>query len=134
MGRLIIVFGLFLFSLNLAKAQSVQLIEDANVARLMQKYVELNRYQETVEGWRIQLLATTDRRKMETAKTTFQSKYPGIPLDWTHEPPYYKLRCGAFVTKLDAIRTLQGLKRDFPSAYPAKDNKLLPLDLINANY
>jgi len=134
MGKSIFVFGLFLFSLNFAKAQSVQLIEDSNVARLMQKYVELNRYQETMEGWRIQLLATTDRRKMEASKATFQSKYPRIPVDWTHEPPYYKLRCGAFVTKLDAVRTLQGLKRDFPSAYPAKDNKLQPLDLINADY
>ncbi|MEL6923716.1 MAG: SPOR domain-containing protein [Bacteroidota bacterium] len=116
------------------QSQSVTLNEDYMVGRLMQKYVELNRFEDKVEGWRIQVLATTDRQKMESAKANFQSKYPAIPVDWVHAPPYYKLRVGAFATRLDAIRTLQRVKRDFPSAYPAKDNGLRPLDIINANY
>ena len=134
MFRFSFLFFFFLMSVSFANAQSVSLNEDYLITRMMEKYVESNRMAEKVEGWRIQLLATTDRRKMEAAKTSFQSKYPNIPIDWVHASPYYKLRAGAFASKMDATYTLNKLKRDYPSAYPAKDNNINPLEIINGNY
>ena len=96
----------------------------------MERMIEITRNQNQVEGWRIQILATTDRRKMEDAKSRFLANYPQLAGNWIHAKPFYKLRAGAFTSRLDAIRLLHELKRDYPSAYPAKDNNIEPRELI----
>ncbi len=123
----ILFFALMSIMLN---AQSVYISEDPLVTRMIQQYVEINRSTEAVSGWRIQLMATTDRSKMEKAKKEFLQKYPQINIDWIHSKPYYKLRAGAFATKLEATALLYIIKKDYPSAYPAKDNNINPIELI----
>ncbi|MEM1323076.1 MAG: SPOR domain-containing protein [Bacteroidota bacterium] len=118
-------------SFGTLQAQSgITVEEESTITSMMNKMVEINRYKETIEGWRIQILATTDRRKMEDARQKFQSRYPNISIDWTHTKPYYKLRAGAFTSKLEATRLLYQLKRDYPSAYPAKDTNIRPSELV----
>jgi len=102
-------------------AQNIQVEEEYNVSRMMARFGELNKMRSTVPGWRIQLVATTDRRKMEATREAFMKKYPDITIDWQHAKPYYRLRAGAFKTKLEAMRVLDRLKKDYPSAFPAKD-------------
>ncbi len=117
-----IVLFLLVFSFTQsATAQNIAVEEEYSVSRMMARFGELNKMQSTVPGWRIQLVATTDRRKMEATKDEFMKKYPDISIDWQHAKPYYRLRAGAFKTKLEAMRVLDRLKRDYPSAFPAKD-------------
>ncbi len=96
----------------------------------MDKFVEQNKSQTSVKGWRIQILATNDRQRMETALRQFGNLYPSIPVDWLHAKPYYKVRAGAFATKRDALRTLYILKQDYPGAYPVQDNEIKPEELL----
>lgn len=130
MTKKIIPFILFLFTSIILTAQSVYITEDPLVTRMIQQYVEINRSTEAVSGWRIQLMATTDRSKMEKEKKEFLQKYPEIKIDWIHSKPYYKLRAGAFASKLEATALLYTIKKDYPSAYPAKDNNINPIELI----
>ena len=130
--RLLLTSICIVFFQAMSLAQGVVIKEDYLVKRLMERYVELNRNGKGIVGWRIQLLATSDRRKMEKAKESFQQKYPTIPVTWVHASPYYKLRAGAYESKLDAIRILQNLKPDFPSAYPAKDNNINPVEFLSS--
>jgi len=116
----------------LADAQNVTIKEDFPIAKMMETYISKNKTTYQIEGWRIQILATTDRRKMEESKSKFLLNYPQISVDWTHSKPYYRLRAGAFSSKLDAVRLLHVLKEDYPSAYPAKDNNINPQELINS--
>ena len=97
---------------------------------MMDRFTEINKSKTFIEGWRIQLLATSDRQRVESAKLKFQSLYPNIFADWKHSAPYYKLRAGAYASKLEAIRMLYVLKRDYPTAYPAKDNSIRPAELV----
>lgn len=115
-----------------SNAQNVQVKEDGVIGQMMFKMTQINEFNPQVEGWRIQILATTDRRKMEDVKTEFQMKYPLVSIDWTQEKPYYKLKAGAFNTKLEAARLLYRLKKDYPSAYPAKDNRINRSELIKS--
>ena len=115
----------------IAEAQNVTIMEDFPIAKMMESYISKNKTTYQIEGWRIQIMATTDRRKMEEAKSEFLMNYPQISVDWTHSKPYYRLRAGAFTSKLDAVRLLHVLKEDYPSAYPAKDNNIKPQELIN---
>jgi len=111
----------------------IRVNEDPKVAQMVRRYVEINKSTETVNGWRIQLLATTERQRMESALYRFKTLYPNIPVDWTHAKPYYKIRAGAFATKMEAMQMLYILKLDYPTAYPAQDNRIHPDELIYSN-
>lgn len=113
-----------------ASAQNIHVEEEYSISRMMSRFAEINKMQTTVPGWRIQLVATTDRRKMEATRETFMRNHPDISIDWQHAKPYYRLRAGAFKTKLEAIRVLDRLKRDYPSAFPAKDSSIELKDLV----
>ena len=115
------------FSLN---GQNVVINEDPKISDMMARMVEINRSDNKLNGWRIQILATTDRQKLEDAKSRFLAKYPALSINWVHAKPYYKLRVGAFTSKLEAVQLLHRLKRDYPSAYPAKDNSITPRELV----
>lgn len=103
---------------------------EPNVANLMKRYIEINKATTAVKGWRVQILATTDRQRMEDALRQFETLYPSIPADWVHAKPYYKVRAGAFTSKQDAMPTLYILKRDYPAAYPVQDNEIKPEELL----
>ncbi len=127
---LLLVIGISLQANSLA--QNVSINEDFPIAEMMNRYVEQNKSKRSVDGWRIQITATTDRQKVEAEKRKFLSNHPGINVDWTHSKPYYRLRAGAFLTKLEAIRLLYLLKKDYPSAYPAKDNQIPVQELLRS--
>ena len=102
----------------------------AAVTRMLEHYTATNKGRTQVDGWRIQLIATPDRRKMENALARFRGLYPGIWADWIHAKPYYKVRVGAYATKLDAMRTLYAIRNDYPDAYPTRA-VLRPQELVN---
>ena len=109
---------------------SQNITETPEVKSIMERYAANNRMHQTIKGWSIQLLATTDRRKMELKMQEFQQKYPSIFIDWTHSAPYYKLHVGAYQTKLEAIKELHRFKADFPGAYPRIENNIRKATLV----
>lgn len=114
--------------IQLSFAQSIT--EAPEVTSIMDRYTASNRMAPTIKGWSIQILATTDRRKMEQKMQLFQQKYPMIFVDWVHSAPYYKLHVGVYQTKLDAIRQMHQFKSDFPGAYPRSENKIRKATLV----
>ncbi len=114
-----------------AQAQNIQVNEDPLITKMMERFVEINKSRTSVEGWRIQVLATTDRQKLEVTRQNFQYRYPNIPIDWVHSKPYYKLRAGAFVTKLEALRLKHILERDYSGIYLVRDDNIRPAEFIN---
>ena len=125
----ILIFINGILSVN---AQNVTIKEDFPIAKMMETFIAKNKSTYQTEGWRIQIMATTDRLKMEAAKSEFLAIYPDISIDWTHSKPYYRLRAGAFTSKLEAMRLLHKLKDSYPSAYPAKDFNINPEELIDS--
>lgn len=126
-GILTLLIVGFAFALS---AQNIQIKEDPLIAQMMDRFIKNNKATTTVDGWRVQVLATPDRQQLESARQVFQYKYPNIPIDWVHANPWYKLYAGAFKTKLEAIRLQYLLRRDYPSAYLVKDNTVRPAELI----
>ncbi len=131
MSRFLVVVVVLLIAIcGQVDGQNIITKEEPLISEMMQKFAELNKSSGNIEGWRIQILATTDRQKMENVKQTFQYRYPSIPVDWIHNKPYYKLRAGAFATKLEALRLKYILDEDYPGTYPVKDDKINPSELI----
>ncbi len=128
---------LFLFlllaicSTSSLEAQNVVVEEDPPIGEMLDRFKEINEAKTFVEGWRIQILATPDRQRLESVKQSFQYRYPSIPVDWVHSKPYYKLRAGAFASKLDALRLKYILERDYKGIYLVRDDNIRPRELVN---
>ena len=125
-----LLLAIAFFDLNLTAQGTVNEKLEPNVANLMKRFVEINKSTTAIKGWRVQILATTDRQRMEDALRQFETLYPNIPADWVHSKPYYKVRAGAFTSKQDAMPTLYILKQDYPAAYPVQDNEIKPEELL----
>ena len=117
-----IIFFFFLCFTSLGLSAQVEVQEDFPINLMMDAYIESNRSVQMVEGWRIQIMAKTDRQSIEKAKEDFMLDFPGVQVDWTHSKPYYRLKAGAFLTKLEAIRMLQEFKSKYPGSFPVKDD------------
>ena len=114
-----------------SNAQEIQLNADPAIEQMVKTWVNQNRVNPRVEGWRLQILSTTDRQRVETGKIQFLNLYPAIPADWVHEKPYYKLRVGAFLTRQEAMSFLAEIKDGYPGAYPAKDPNIHPRNFLD---
>lgn len=123
----VLLLTVFTFS---ASAQDIYVEEDEPIGQMMERFAELNKSRKFVPGWRVQIIATADRSRLETVKQSFQYRYPNIPVDWEHKKPYYKLRAGAFPTKLEAMRLKYILEQDYPGIYLVKDDDIRPEELI----
>lgn len=112
-----IVFASALFS----KAQEiVKIIESPEVAKMMENYIENNRSATHISGWRISVITTTDRRLMEQTKQRFQREF-SMKLKWEYNEPYYYLKAGAFLTRTDALHSLDQIKKKFPTSFLSID-------------
>ena len=108
--------------INKSYSQSVRIFEDPAISRLMDAYVAQAQATETFKGWRIQIVTTDDRRKMESAKREFESNYRDKVLTWEHVVPYYRIRVGAYKDKLELQPFLMEVRTRFPAAIPVMDD------------
>ena len=121
MLRYSLVFAFALATGLLTAQRSLVVTTDPDVERLLNLFADVSEREDKLEGWRVQILATTDRRQLESTERDFKSKYPSIPVDWVHNSPYYKLRAGAFFDRSEADRLRQRLMREFEGVYLVKD-------------
>lgn len=126
-----IIFGaiVFLVFQSPAMTQSDSFQESTVVKNMMEHYIRVNKEQKEIEGWRIQLITTTDRRQMDQVMYKFKAKYPGEPIVWKHISPYYHVKVGAYQTKLELQGFLIELKKEFPSAIAVRE-KIEKTDLL----
>lgn len=125
MQRFILPFLFCLFGCcygGLLTAQStISVKTEPGIDDLMKLFMTESENETKVDGWRVQILATTDRNRLETVQSQFKVNYPSVPVDWVHTKPYYKLRAGAFHTKQEAERLKHSLGRQFEGVYLVKD-------------
>ena len=100
---------------------NAQLTEDPQITSLMNRWIEYNKEHQEIRGWRIQIMASIDRRQMETAKRTFEKRYPEYPVIFIHNEPYFHLKVGAFTTMQKAQAFLRKLQEDYPQAITVSD-------------
>jgi hypothetical protein len=106
---------------QLVGQSAVAINTETGIDALMELFQTQNEAENKVDGWRVQILATTDRNRLETVESAFKVNYPSVPVDWVHTKPYYKLRAGAFQTKQEAERLKHTLERQFEGVYLVKD-------------
>ena len=111
---LVLVFGIC----SLSHSQSIDLFvkQDPKLDSLLNKKIELDRERFANTYFTLQLYYGT----LETATETLESAieiYPHIPVELSFETPNYKVQAGRFKDKIAGLKTLDTLKKDFPSAF-----------------
>lgn len=129
--RYIFLFVLLYMTLGNHSLQGQVITESEEVSALIKSYALLHKQSDYINGWRIQIIATTDRLALENTKNRFQQNYPDIPLQVVHNRPYYHLRVGAFFDKKEAILMKYFFRKSYPGAMEITDNKLT-MDMVLA--
>jgi hypothetical protein len=104
--------------------------EPSNVSRIMSDYIEKNKSQQTLMGWKIQIISTSDRREMDAVREKFNALFPSMPNSWKHVVPNYQVRVGAFRSKEELLNRLYEIKKEFPASIAVQD-QINKIDLIN---
>ena len=111
----------FVLLLGYSTKVSSQIIEQAHVADLMERWKMFNMGNKEVRGFRIQILATTDRRHMENVQREFERKYPDYPIYFSHNEPYWYLKTGAFLTNQKAQAYMKQMSKEYPASLIVTD-------------
>lgn len=119
---IVILFFSCFTSIVVCNAQQIKFNESPQTTATIKRYIEKNKSEPTIKGWRIQIISTDDRRKMEKTRTKFNQIYPDIHSSWKHVAPYYQLRAGAYADKNKMMAFLMELKEQFPTATPVVDD------------
>jgi hypothetical protein len=124
MRKGILSLVLVFFAFVAAFAQGVTINEEPNITKMMEVYTGANKATSSVQmldGFRVQLMATTDRRKVDQTMAAFSARYADVPVTWSQAQPYYRVRVGAFLNRDGAAKYLQNIKKDYPDAYIVTD-------------
>jgi len=98
-------------------AQNIYVNEEPAITKLYNDFIRWNKDKDYVNGWRIQIISTDDRRKMEKAISKFRYHFPYIKnVSWEQVSPYYRVKVSGFDSKLKAQAFLDEVKEFFPSA------------------
>ena len=111
---LVLVFGIC----SLSHSQSIDLFvkQDPKLDSLLNKKIELDRERYSKEYYTLQLYYGTLKKANEILDVS-REKFPNIRAELSFETPNYKVHAGRFKDKIKGLKTLDTLKRIFPSAF-----------------
>jgi predicted house-cleaning NTP pyrophosphatase (Maf/HAM1 superfamily) len=120
MIRIIILFYCLVNATLLNSQANVVVKEEDKVAMLMDLYLQINKSITHINGYRITIITTTDRRSMEQTRASFQQQF-SFKTKWEYIEPYYHLKAGAFTSRAEAGVMLESIKKKFSTAFLSRD-------------
>ncbi len=108
----------------------IRIDADPSIERLSENYQTYFREADDLSGWRVQLLASSNRSQVEQVRAAFVRKYPQYKVDWEYTEPFYRLRVGAFASRLEANALLVQIRNDYPGAVLTRVSNLRTSDFL----
>jgi hypothetical protein len=113
---------LLLFSTSLfAQTGKIEYIQDARVDTLVNRYKRANESHASIEGYRIQITAGSNRTNVYQIKSQFYTAFPDIKQYIIYQAPNFKLRVGNYRTRLEAYKDLQEILQRFNGSFIIRD-------------
>lgn len=113
----------------------VDITQPTEVAEALRRQVYSNE-DRPLNGYRVRIFfdnKQTARVESEETLKRFESLYHDVVAYRTYANPYFKVTVGDFRTKSEAVKLLERIKREFPSAFVVKENIEFPVvDKSNA--
>ena len=107
----------------------VKIIQTETVKDAMRRQVTDNASR-TLSGYRVRIFfdnKQTARVESEETFRKFESMYHDVVAYRTYANPYFKVTVGDFRTRSEAVRLLERIKGEFPSAFVVKENIAFPV-------
>jgi len=101
---------------------SINVYQQSMITPLLSNYRVYNELNRAVQGYRVQIIASTVRKTVLDSKGIFSDQYPDIKTYILYQQPYFKLRVGDFETRIEAIQFLNKINDVFPSAFIVQDD------------
>lgn len=105
--------------------------EPGSVDHLRDRIKAFNEQQKTIDGWRIQVLATTERRMMDKEKIRIKKEYSDLNILEQYKKPYYRIMVGGEKEKNSILPLLYKIKEKYPSAILIKDPEIPKEELLD---
>ncbi|MCZ2355410.1 MAG: SPOR domain-containing protein [Bacteroidia bacterium] len=99
------------------------------INRLLRLHIENNAKIRLVNGFRIQIYSGSNQKESAQVRLEFLEKFPGVPVYNLYERPYFKVRAGEFVSRLEVEAFLKSVKQYFPGSFIVPDK----VELIKGN-
>lgn len=122
MKKLLMISMLFLAMRSSAQTDTSTIVvhKDARIDLLVKKQIEINEIttrdaRRYVQGYRILVLSSNDRNKVNSAKSKLYQQFPALQVYLMYQAPFYKLKAGNFKERKDAEDYLPNLQQLFPS-------------------
>jgi hypothetical protein len=93
----------------------------AKLDTLLQNFIAKNKENQLYPGYRIQLIAGTNRQGVLKFKSDFYKEFPNMRPGLVYQQPNFKLRTGAFRTKIEAFKEMKTINKKFPDAFIIQD-------------
>ena len=113
------LYLLFFLGINFfshAQEGEINIKQDPKIDSLLNKKIELDRERYSKEYYTLQLYYGTLEKANEILDAS-REKFPNITSELSFETPNYKVHAGRFKDKIKGLKTLDTLKRIFPSAF-----------------
>lgn len=107
---------------TIVKPGTIEIVlDDPYIDSLLAAYQSQASKDQTIKGYRVQILAVGSRTEVNKVKSQFYTLFPDIKTFVIYQQPNFKLRVGNFRTRLEAHKVLLEVKGHFPSAFITPD-------------
>jgi len=111
-------------SLGRSQVSNLYIEQDLKLDSLLNKKIALDRERYANEYFTLQLYYGNFEVATGILESA-QEAYPNIPIELSFETPNYKVQAGRFKDKIIGLKTLDSVKRLFPSAFILTRKKIL---------
>ena len=118
---LVCFFGIS--NIMIAQEGNITIKQDLKIDSLLNKKIELDRKRFANEYFTLQLYYGNLSKAKEILEVV-REKFSEIPAEINYDNPNYKVQAGRFKNKIKGLKTLDTLKRIFPSAFLLKKKTL----------
>ena len=118
-----LIIGITTFAQNPEQKEEgrVNIINDVRLDTLLQRYTAINERKASIQGFRIQIVASSNRTEIYKVKSQFYSMFPDQRPYVVYQQPNFKLRVGNYRTRLEAYKDLQEILTEFSDAFIIRD-------------
>lgn len=103
-------------------------LSDHRIALLADRYNRSHEY----HGYRVQIISSSRKEEARKTKSVFISKYPGFAAYEIYQQPFFIIKIGDFLTRLEAEKLHRDIQSDFPESFVLPD-LISPLNQYSGN-
>ena len=118
MRFLSLFFSLIISIISFGQNAHIIIDSDPRIDSLIIQQTKINKQKDGVNGYRIQIKNTTTHKDANALRARFSRDFPELKSYLRYIAPYYKIRIGDYLTKLEAQKDLLEIKKKYKGAYP----------------